>query len=69
MKTIKLNRIRCKSCGDIITSTHVHDFKMCKCGRVAVDGGHEYLRRCYTEEGDYEELSEYIGKDEDGENS
>lgn len=57
MERIKLNRIRCKLCRDIITSTHVHDFKSCKCGRVAVDGGHEYRRRCFVEKGDYEELS------------
>ena len=56
MEKIKLNRIRCKLCGDIITSTHVHDFKFCKCGSVAVDGGHDYLRRCGYRE-DYEDLS------------
>ena len=56
MERIKLNRIKCKLCGDIITSTHVHDFKFCKCGSVAVDGGREYRRRCGNRE-DYEELS------------
>ena len=54
---ISVNKIRCNFCGDIIESTHVHDFKTCKCGRVSVDGGHEYLRRCFKEVGDYEELS------------
>jgi hypothetical protein len=56
---IKTNKIQCKFCGDIIESKNVHDFKYCKCGRVAVDGGHEYLRRCFkgTPE-DYIELSE-----------
>ncbi len=52
------NKIKCKFCGDIIESKHRHDFETCKCGRVSVDGGHDYLRRCYQEEGDYEELSE-----------
>ena len=56
MERIKLNRIKCKLCGDIIISTHVHDFKFCKCGSVAVDGGHDYRRRCGNRE-DYEELS------------
>jgi len=55
---IKTNKIKCKFCGDIIESKHVHDFKYCKCKRVAVDGGHEYLRRCFQEENDYIELSE-----------
>ena len=60
MEQIKINKIRCKRCGDIIESKTVHDFKFCKCGAVAVDGGKEYLRRCFINtEDDYEELSEY----------
>ncbi|WP_431602801.1 DUF7695 domain-containing protein [Faecalibacterium prausnitzii] len=38
-------------------SCTVHDFKFCSCGSCAVDGGHEYLRRCGNPE-DWEELSE-----------
>ena len=56
MKVI-VNKIRCKKCGDVIESTHRHDFKICKCGAVAVDGGHDYLRRSGDLDG-YEELSE-----------
>ena len=55
MKVI-VNKIRCKKCGDIIESTHRHDFKICKCGAVAVDGGHDYLRRSGDLDG-YDELS------------
>ncbi len=40
-----LNAIRCMACDQIIQSTHRHDFKHCKCGKVAVDGGLEYIRR------------------------
>lgn len=40
--------IRCNHCGDVIESTYRHDYKTCKCGRVAVDGGHDYLRRGFT---------------------
>ena len=54
---IVVNKIRCNKCGDIIESISVHDFKYCKCGAVAVDGGHDYLRRCGNQE-DWEELSE-----------
>jgi hypothetical protein len=54
---IKLNRIRCKLCNTTITSCSVHDFKFCKCGKCAVDGGHEYLRRLGYPE-NIEELSE-----------
>jgi len=57
---IYLNRIRCRKCGDIITSERTWDFKYCSCKTVAVDGGFEYLRRIYTvSEDEYEELSEY----------
>ena len=57
MNKIIVNKIKCKKCGDVIESTYRHDFKFCKCGAVAVDGGHEYLRRCGNRE-DWEECSE-----------
>ena len=56
MKKIIINKIKCKKCGDIIESKHRHDFKICKCGAVAVDGGHDYPRRCGDLDG-YEDLS------------
>lgn len=58
------NAIRCKICGDIIESKSVHDFKYCSCGKCAVDGGHDYLRRCGNLE-DWEDLSvcEEVEKD------
>lgn len=59
-KQIKKNAIRCTVCGDVIESTHVHDFKMCSCETVAVDGGKCYLKRCFKNSPeDYEELSEW----------
>lgn len=58
MMKLKNNCIRCKKCNDVIESKHRHDFKFCKCGAVAVDGGLDYLRRCGNSE-DWEELSEY----------
>lgn len=57
-KKIKTNKIQCKFCNDIIESKHVHDFKFCKCGRVSVDGGHDYLERSFHEPDDYIEMSE-----------
>lgn len=57
MISIITNKIKCKRCGNIIESSSVHDFKFCKCRAVAVDGGHDYLRRCGNRE-DWEELSE-----------
>ena len=66
MKKIIRNRIKCKKCGEIIESTSIHDFKFCKCGAVAVDGGKDYLRRVGNKD-DYEELIEYEGGDDDEE--
>ena len=57
MPKIIRNAIRCKKCGDVIESKTVHDFKFCSCGSCAVDGGHDYLRRCGNRE-DWEELPE-----------
>lgn len=54
---IKLNRIKCKKCGDILTSEYTHDFKWCKCKSCAVDGGKSYLRRVGNIE-DWEDLSQ-----------
>lgn len=56
MKKILVNQIRCKKCGDIIESKSVHDFNFCRCESVAVDGGHDYLRRV-GELNAWEELS------------
>ena len=47
MQKITRNAIRCKFCGDVIESETVHDFKFCSYKTIAVDGGHERLRRCF----------------------
>jgi hypothetical protein len=39
------NQVRCHKCGDEPYSASGHDFKSCKCGNIAVDGGMNYLRR------------------------
>ena len=38
------NKLKCKLCGDVIESLYRHDFKMCKCGKIGVDGGEDYNR-------------------------
>ena len=43
--TIVRNAAECRKCGDVIESTHRHDFKFCKCGEIFVDGGRDYIRR------------------------
>lgn len=58
MKRILVNKIRCKKCGDIIESKSQHDFVVCSCESVAVDGGCYHLSRMGDPE-DWEELSEF----------
>lgn len=58
MEKIKRNAIKCNHCGHVIESKSRHDLQVCQCGRVAVDGGKEYLRRLGNA-GDYIELAEY----------
>ena len=50
-EVIERNSIRCDSCDEEIESTHRHDFKACGCGRVMVDGGKAYRRRCWQGDG------------------
>ena len=60
MQIILINKIKCNKCGDIIESTHGHDFRHCRCGAVAVDGGNDYLKRCFkNSRDDFTELSEF----------
>lgn len=46
---IVTNKVKCDLCGDVIESTHRHDFKWCSCKNVAVDGGKDYLKRLFKE--------------------
>jgi len=56
---IRLNRAKCRKCGDIVQSTHRHDFKSCKCGAISVDGGSWYTRRLAKSLNDVIEMNEY----------
>jgi hypothetical protein len=38
------NRAKCRKCGDIVWSTHRHDFTRCSCGAISLDGGYDYSR-------------------------
>lgn len=55
------NSAKCLNCGEEIESTHRHDFKFCSCGKLAVDGGKDYLRRLTN--GNYTDTS--ITKDDE----
>ncbi len=59
------NMIKCNHCGDVIESKSRHDFVWCKCECCFVDGGHDYLRRGFTNsDDDFEELSIFEPEDE-----
>lgn len=60
MRKIIKNAIQCKLCGEIIESTDRHQYVTCKCGACTVDGGHDYLRRCFNDKSYYVDLSETI---------
>lgn len=62
MKQLIINRIKCKKCEDIVISHHRHDFRYCKCGAVATDGGLDYQIITGKIE-DYENLSIYSTAD------
>ncbi len=63
---ITRNAIKCNHCGDVIESTHRHNFVTCSCGCCSVDGGLDYLRRCFknSEEEDFIDLSKTMVVDE-----
>lgn len=35
---------RCPYCNDEIYSSHRHDFVFCKCKKIFIDGGTDYIR-------------------------
>lgn len=42
---IILNRVQCKSCGEVLTSYNRHDYKTCGCeNETMIDGGTDYQR-------------------------
>lgn len=55
-RKLKVNKIRCRKCGDVVESKSRHDMRWCKCMSVAVDGGLDYGRILGS---DFDDLSEY----------
>jgi hypothetical protein len=50
-KTILRSQIECDHCLDVIASLDRHDFNSCHCGRVSIDGGRDYLRVAFKDDG------------------
>ena len=55
----KRHVIQCKKCNEIIESKHVHDFKLCSCKAVGVDGGISAGNRILGDLSDMENRSMY----------
>lgn len=60
-KEIRRNAVQCRICGDVLVSSHTHDFVTCKCGHCSVDGGRDYLKRICCSKDGFIELSEFMG--------
>jgi len=60
------NSAKCLFCNQEIESKHIHDFVTCSCGMLSVDGGKDYLKRCFKEFDDFIDTSEarYMSLDE-----
>lgn len=41
---MKVRGRECPECGDFIWSKHRHNFVRCRCRKVAIDGGTDYIR-------------------------
>ncbi len=54
--------IRCTHCGDEVFSNHRHDFKSCKCKKVSIDGGFDYIKISFKEADDYEQITRSMGE-------
>lgn len=59
IRKILHNKIKCKLCGDVIESKHVHNFVRCSCGNAFVDGGTEYVRYGAKDMNTIEDMIEY----------
>lgn len=65
-RIIVRNAVRCQGCGDTIESTYTHDYLHCTCAAIAVDGGHDYIRRVHLRSDvAFTELTEYLDAPDD----
>ena len=58
IKLIK-NAAQCLGCGDVVVSKSRHDYVVCGCGNVAVDGGLDYMPMSVRDLSQYKSLHQY----------
>lgn len=56
-KIVKLNKVRCKKCGDVLISHQESREEKCGCGSLKMGGGHSWIKRSGKAGVDYEELA------------
>lgn len=61
---VYLNQAMCTLCNDVITSRNKHDYSVCRCGNLSVDGGSWYLKRSAKDTGSCKEMSIYYNEKE-----
>lgn len=62
---IVINAITCPcENAELIVSVHRHDYNSCSCGKYAVDGGNDYLKRSFPKDANY--IEESIAKKRGG---
>jgi hypothetical protein len=57
------NAATCLLCNETIKSRNRHDYSVCKCGSLSVDGGGWYLKRGFKTEDSFENKVEYYDDD------
>ena len=55
--TLLRNAVRCHACGTVAESRSVHHMNRCQCGRVSVEGGHEYALRVCRADATWDEFT------------
>lgn len=53
----QFNRAKCLLCSHVIRSVHRHDYVVCPCGNLSVDGGSWYLKRSAKDTTKFKDLS------------
>jgi len=56
-KIVKLNKARCKVCGDVLISKYEGKEETCSCGKLKIGGGNSWLKRSGKSGVDFEELA------------
>jgi hypothetical protein len=54
---MKIHAIYCNHCKNTIYSRARHDMRSCTCKTVAVDGGFDYSKISFKEDGDFQRIT------------